>query len=242
MDLELEFSVNNACIGYIVEVMKLEKSIFDLEVREKKNQAFLNKARTGAKGGSRSRKGMNTPFDYMSKAEKKKLNGEVRVGNMYTTILNWTEFEQKDRETQKNLLTKWREIHPNTEIMKALSEGRKSKLNSQSYADIVNDLGCPKKSRNVNSGPRKAKAKTKAVAVSPEVHSTLEFALDEPAKKEIQEEVVKTMLISKGLHLEYNGNYDVDSLNRLFTKLQLLIDGEPNKYRISLSLSEITED
>lgn len=238
MDLELEFSVNNACIGYIVEVMKLEKSIFDLEVREKKNQAFLNKARTGAKGGSRSRKGMNTPFDYMSKAEKKKLNGEVRVGNMYTTILNWTEFEQKDRETQKNLLTKWREIHSNTEIMKALSEGRKSKLNSQSYADIVNDLGCPKKVRN--TGPRKAK--TKAVAVSPEVHSTLEFALDEPKKQEIKEEVIKTMLISKGLHLEYNGNYDVDSLNRLFTKLQLLIDGEPNKYRISLSLSEIIED
>jgi hypothetical protein len=50
------------------------------------------------------------------------------------------------------------------------------------------------------------------------------------------------MIITKGLHLEYNGNYDVDSLNRLFTKLQLLIDGEPNKYRISLSLSEIIDE
>jgi len=43
--------------------MRLERGIFDLEVREKKNQAYLNKARTGSKGGSRSRKGMNTPYD-----------------------------------------------------------------------------------------------------------------------------------------------------------------------------------
>jgi hypothetical protein len=50
------------------------------------------------------------------------------------------------------------------------------------------------------------------------------------------------MIVTKGLHLEYNGNYDVESLNRLFTKLQLLVDGEPNKFRISLSLSEIVED
>jgi hypothetical protein len=219
----------------------MERGIFELEVREKKNQAFLNKARTGSKGGSRSRKGMNTPFDYMSKKEKQKLNGEVRVGNMYTTILNWAEFEQKDKETKKQLLTKWREIYPNTKIMEALSEGRPSKLNSQSYADIVNELGCPKKQRN--TGPRKSKAKTVAIN-SPVIESQLEFAVPEqqqPIEQKIQEQV-QTMIVTKGLHLEYNGNYDVDSLNRLFTKLQLLVDGEPNKFRISLSLSEITED
>jgi hypothetical protein len=219
----------------------LERGIFELEVRDKKNQAYLNKARTGSKGGSSSRKGVRTAYDFMSKKEKKKLNGEVEVRNMYTTILNWTEFEAKDKETQKQLLTKWREIHPNTEIMKALSEGRKSKLNSQSYADIVNELGCPKKHRNV--GPRKAKQKTVAIS-SPVIESQLEF--EEPEKvKPIEEkakEHVQTMLVTKGLHLEYNGNYDVEALNRLFTKLQLLVDGEPSKFRISLSLSEIIED
>jgi hypothetical protein len=219
--------------------MRLEPSIFDLEVREKKNQAYLNKARTGSKGGSRSRKGMNTPYDYLSSKEKKSLSGEVRVGNMYTTILNWTEWENKDKETQKNLLTKWREIHSNSKIMESLSDGRRTKLNSQSYADIVNDLGCPKKIRN-NTGPRKAKAK--AVAVTPVMESQLEFAEPQEEVKQDIKDHVQTMILTKGLHLEYNGNYDVDSLNRLFTKLQLLIDGEPNKYRISLSLSEIIDE
>jgi hypothetical protein len=222
----------------------VEKSIFELEVREKKNQAYLNKARTGSKGGSRSRKGMNTPYDYRSKKEKRNLNGEVESFNMHT-ILGWTEFERKDKETQKTLLTKWREIYPNTKIMEVLSEGRPSKLNSQSYADIVNELGCPKKQRNV-SGPRKARQKTVAIN-SPVIESQLEFA--EPETKQESEkieqeikETVQTMLVTRGMHLEYNGNYDVDALNRLFTKLQLLVDGEPNKYRISLSLSEIIED
>ncbi len=221
----------------------MERGIFDLEVREKKNQAYLNKARTGSKGGSRSRKGMNTPYDYLSSKEKKSLNGEVRVGNMYTTILNWAEWETKDKETKKNLLTKWREIYPNQKIMDELGQGRDKKFNSQSYADLVNELGVPKKMRN-NSGPRKAKAKVKEEA--PKM-SLLEFAeIEQPKQEEvqakIQEEVVKTMIITKGLHLEYNGTYDVEALNRLFTKLQLLVDGEPCKYNISLSLSEVQED
>ena len=162
---------------------------------------------------------------------------------MYTTILNWTEFELKDKESQKQLLTKWREIHSNAKIMEALGEGRAKKFNSQSYADLVNELGCPKKFRN-NSGPRKAKAKPIKDEL-PKKTSLLDFAdIDEP-KQEIKEEIkenVQTMLITKGMHLEYNGNYDVDSLNRLFTKLQLLVDGEPNKYRISLTLSEIIDE
>jgi hypothetical protein len=219
----------------------LERGIFELEVREKKNQAYLNKARTGAKGGSRSRKGMNTAYDYMTRKEKNKLNGEIHTMNMYTTILDWNEWELKDQETQKMLMTKWREIYPNSKIMSELSVNRKAKLNSQSYADIVNDLGCPKKRRSTE-GPRKAK--TKAVAIkSPELQSQLEF--EEPKqeiKKEIEKEVVQSMIITKGLHLEYNGTYDVDALNRLFTKLQLLVDGEPSKYNISLSLSEVQED
>lgn len=95
-----------------------------------------------------------------------------------------------------------------------------------------------------NSGPRKAKAKVKEEA--PKM-SLLEFAeIEQPKQEEvqakIQEEVVKTMIITKGLHLEYNGTYDVEALNRLFTKLQLLVDGEPCKYNISLSLSEVQED
>jgi hypothetical protein len=39
--------------------------------------------------------------------------------------------------------------------------------------------------------------------------------------------------------VEYNGKYDVETLTKLFTKLQLLIDGDTSKYNISLSLTEV---
>lgn len=226
----------------------MEQGIFELEVREKQRERFNLKAKTGAKGGSASRKGVRTAYDFLNTKEKKLLNGEVESYNMYTTILNWTEWQTKDRETQKNLLTKWREIYPNTKIMEVLGEGRESKFNSQSFADIVNDLGVPPKRKAIQSGekkPRKAYTrKPKENAELPKNMSLLEFAEVEP-KEEVKQEiqnVVQAQLITKGLHLEYNGNYDVEALNRLFTKLQLLIDGEPNKYQINLSLSEITED
>lgn len=221
----------------------MEQGIFEMEVRDKKNQAYLNKSKTGSKGGSKSRKGVRTAYDFMNNKEKKLLNGEVESYNMFTTILNWAEWQTKDRETQKTLLTKWRETYPNTKIMDELGQGRTKAFNTQSFADLVNDLGCPPKVRGQFSGERKPrKAKAPKLKELPSV-SLLEFAEEpkEEVKQEIQKEV-QAMLVTKGLHLEYNGNYDVEALNRLFTKLQLLVDGEPSKYRISLSLSEITED
>ncbi len=221
---------------------RVEKSIFDLEVREKKNQAFLNKAKTGAKGGSSSRKGVRTPFDFMSRQEKKNLIGEVRVTNMYTSILNWTEFNLKDKETQKELLTKWREVHSNNKIMEELAIGRDRPFNSQSYADLVKELGCPRKTRQVHPDPttkkrpRNAKVKSLEVAaIEVARQSQLEFETmvsPEPVKEVVQQ------IITSGLHLEYHGEYTADELAKIFTKMQLLVDGESNKFKISLAISE----
>ncbi len=229
----------------------MEKSLFDLEVRDKKNQAYLNRAKTGARGGSSSRKGMRTPFDYMSAKERKKLSGEVQVTNMYTSILTWKEFILKDKETQKELLTKWREVHSNTKIMDELGVGRERPFNSQSYADLVNELGCPRKTRQVHPNPttkrprRNAAKKDTPIIKLDEKPTLLELALEaeEVINKskpviEPEPEKVTPILITNGLHLEYHGEYDAEQLSKIFTKLQLLTDGEPHKFKISLSLSE----
>jgi hypothetical protein len=121
----------------------LEEGLFDLEVREKQRERFNLKSKTGARGGSKSRKGVRTAYDFLKPKEKKLLNGEVESYNMYTTILNWNEWQTKDKETQKNLLTKWREIYPNTKIMEELAIGREKNFNTQSFADLVNGLGVP---------------------------------------------------------------------------------------------------
>jgi hypothetical protein len=226
-----------------------QDSIFDLEIREKRAQAFLNKSKTGSRGGSKSRKGMRTPSDYMTKQEKKQLSGEVRAYNM-NSLMDWKSFNEKTTEDKRTLLTHWRNIYRNSEIMDALSEGRGSKLNSQSFADLVNGLGIPKKAR-VNTGERKtrqAKVKAKTVAIAEpeqkplgEAMSLLQLAETFTQPKEIQTPQQAPQLITKGLHLEYNGLYDADTINKILTKLQLLVDGEQNKFNVSITLTEKTK-
>lgn len=215
--------------------------MFKEDIREKKKTgsgAFHMRGK-GVKHGFNG--ALRTPYHFMKTKEKNKLNGEVEVFNMYTTILNWTEFDLKDEATKKQLLTKWREIYSNEKIMKELSVNRKSKLNSQSFADLVNGLGCPRKVRHgAPSGP---KSQPKMVAISAvkqspvfEQDTLIEF---EPVK--VPEPQPKPKEVTQGLHLEYNGEYDIEQLTKLFTKLQLLIDGETNKFNISLNLTEIVE-
>lgn len=219
----------------------MDIGIFDLEVREKKNQAYLNKARTGSKGGSRSRKGMNTPYDYMNKKERNNLNGEVEVFNMYTSILPIKEFELKDEETQKELLTKWRDIHDNIHIRTQMG------LNNAYYYELVKKLGIPKKA--VQYKPRKAKVKKeKSVAIESAVaemfttnlpESDLTFAPETVTYAQIAPAPAVVVESSNGLNLQYNGEYTAEQLVKLFTKLQLITEGEENKFKLSINLVEL---
>ena len=201
----------------------MEVGIFDLEVREKRNQAFLNKAKTGAKGGSQSRKGVRTPYDSMSRKEKRLLNGEVKT-IMYETIVPVTEFEVKDIEMQKLMLKRWREIYPNENIVEQMKISRKS------YDALVKKLNLPRKPKTVIDG-RKGKTRTVAIIEQVETQQT--------PKESVTEEIQQKLILS-GLHLEYNGEYTADQLSKIFTKLQLLVDSEENKFNLSISLSERT--
>jgi hypothetical protein len=217
-------------------------SIFELEVREKRAQAFLNRSKTGAKGGSKSRKGMRTPSEYLSKKDFNNLSGEVRTFNM-NSLMSWYDFEQKDTETKKMLLTNWREIYPNQTIMDAFGEGQNGKrFNTQSFADLVNGLGCPPKRRG-GSTPRKAKSKAVAVVAEPlgEPMSLLQMAETFTQPKEIQTPQQPTQIITKGLHFEYNGLYENEQINKILTKLQLLLEDEPNKFNVSICITEKTK-
>jgi hypothetical protein len=77
-----------------------QDSIFDLEIREKRAQAFLNKSKTGSKGGSKSRKGMRTPSDYLTRKERKELNGEVRSYNM-NSLMDWKSLMKRQQRTKR---------------------------------------------------------------------------------------------------------------------------------------------
>ena len=228
-------------------------SLFETEVREKKNQAYNNRAKTGAKGGSRSRKGMSTPYDFMSKSEKQKLNGEVEIFNMNTTILPIEEFKLKDEQMQRTMLTAWREIYDNMKIRTELG------VSNKAFYDLVAELNIPKKTR-IESKKRTGRPKT----TTPEVKETknkdlsaktlkdfmevadqaeLEFLKESipvttlPA--ESKEDTGQTELVTQGITFNYDQISDIDTLNRILTKCQLLMDGEPHKFRLQISMSEI---
>lgn len=237
----------------------------DIRGKRKAGSGSFHKRGKGVKHGISG--ALKTPYFYMSNREKRKLNGEVKVYSMFTTIISLEEFQAKDKETQKNLLTKWRELYPNDDIVEGLGCGKKT------FYDLITELEIPKKPRggSVKRSSKKNKGvPAHLVAASPgtpknEISSNPKDyewltkgenvkSLDilvEGIQKDIKElkqgieekeAATKQSLVTSGLHMEYNGSYDVEALNKLFTKLQLLIDGDTNKYNIKLSLTEIIED
>lgn len=215
--------------------------MFNDDIREKRKagSGSFHKRGKGVKHGMSG--ALKTPYHYMSNKEKKKLNGEVRVYSMYETIIPMEEFKLKDIETQKLLLTRWREIYEN-DIIKA-----EMGLSTKYYYDLVVSLQLPKKPRggNVMKAARDKKPKKEAkVAISrqaqikapeitePILQPVLQLADSQPQVQKI---------IIQGLNLEYNGEYNAEDLAKIFTKLQLIIDGESNNYNLCLSLSEKTK-
>lgn len=202
--------------------------MFKEEIKEKRKtgSGSFHKRGKGVKHGFSG--ALKTPYYYMSNKEKKKLNGEVEVFNLYETIIPFNEFDLKDQETKKAMLVRWREIYSNVKIMAEMG------LNNTDYYKLIGELEIPKKPRGGarTTKKRTSAAKTEIVAISAEI----------PKKEAAQIQHQLQQIITNGLHVEYNGTYDHETLNKLFTKLQLLIDGEPNKFRISLSMSEMEND
>lgn len=213
---------------------------------------IIDKKRTGRGAFSMRGKGVKhgisgafrTPSYFMTNKEKKSLNGEVETFNMYETILAYEDFKLKDKELQKLMLTRWREIYDNMKIRTELG------LSNKAFYDLVAELEIPKKTRIEKAGSRRTskpkQAKTKqTVAVTPKKNllDLVEDSIQEEIKKEKQAPKTPTVqaLITNGLHVEYNGSYDAETINKILTKIQLLVDGESSEFRISLSLSEISK-
>ncbi len=215
--------------------------LFNEDVREKKKagRGVFSMRGKGVKHGISG--ALKTPYHYMKTKEKKKLDGEVVSFNM-NSLMTWHDFEQKDFETRKMLMTQWRTIYQNNEIMDAFFDGGNGKrFNTQSFANLIHELGCPPKQKG-GSLPRKArkprvaklesnKGKVESIAIEPE-------QMLAELKEITQVETPKQQLITNGLHLEYNGDYDAEAISKIFTKLQLLVEGEQNKFNLSISLSE----
>lgn len=198
------------------------EKIFMEEIREKKRtgNGSFHKRGKGVKHGMNG--ALKTPYHYMKEKDRKKLSGEVETYNM-NEILSLQEFSEKDVETQKMLLTHWREEFPNSEIKKEMG------MSNKPYYDLVEALDLPKKTRGgsrPNTGNRKAKIKT-------EVKENQKTEI----KKEIEKEI-EPPKIFHGLNLDYQGDYTAEQLSKILTKLQLITEGEENIFEVFISFKE----
>lgn len=201
--------------------------VFQEEIREKKRigSGVYSRRGKGVKHGISG--ALRTPYHYMTNKEKKKLNGEVETYSMYETVLEKNEFLTKDLDLQKLMLTRWREIYDNDLIKEAMG------MTNKAYHDLVNELELPKKRRSGRPVGSKATA-------TPKPKKTEEIKKPVEIKEKVSIGEVKPIIITNGLHLEYNGNYNAEDINKILMKLQLLVDGEENKFNLSISLSEST--
>lgn len=200
------------------------------EQRKASSGAFHRRGK-GVKHGMRS--ALLTPYYYMKTKERKKLNGEVVVTNMYETVIHKDEFLLKPVDLQKTMLTRWREIYSNGIIKDQMG------MYNKEYYDLVDRLGVPKKERVDNPSSKRGKRKAAIQKQKPipqdlgEMALQVQQAITTPPAPEI-----KPILITKGLHLEYNGEYTSEEMTKIFTKLQILTEGELNKFNLSISLTE----
>lgn len=212
-------------MGYNENIEKL----FQEDIRDKRRTGSGQFHRRG-KGVKHGISGaLRTSYYFMSAKERKQLNSEVRAFNMYDKILKRDEFYANDKETQKKLLIHWRDNFSNQEITKEMGVG----INTLSK--LIKELELPPKPRGgarKGTGERKARTKAKTPQIN---NTTLETISENPPVPQ-----VTPILITKGFNLEYNGEFDAEHISKIFTKLQLVIEGEENKFNVSISITEIT--
>jgi len=201
--------------------------MFHEDIREKRKIGRGSFNRVG-KGVKHTMRGIKTPYDFMSTKEKKKLNSEVREFNMYENILDRQEFDKHDKDTQRAMLIKWRELYQNVDIMAGMGI-----RGSNTFHNLIKEFDLPPKPRG---GARDTTPKAKRKATTRIAEQPQEMKPIEIASETVQQNPVKILI--NGLHLEYNGIYDSDQLSRIFTKLQLLTDGENSDYYLTLTLTE----
>lgn len=115
--------------------------MFNNESKQKKVIGRGVRNRASRKGFIKG--GVKTPYDYMSKEERKKLNGEVRVMNKYediNKIPRYSEFVRLDKEEKARVLEITRKIHTYSKMADywGISKSRYSKLLSQ-YVPTLRD-------------------------------------------------------------------------------------------------------
>src|SRR3954469_17705181 len=121
--------------------INIEK-MFQDDIREKKKagSGSFHKRGKGVRHGLSG--ALRTPSYYMKQKEKNKLSGEGRSYNMFeNTILSLEEFNSRQLNVQRDLMTAWRENFTNKDIRESME------MTAGRFAKLVKDLDIPMKEK-----------------------------------------------------------------------------------------------
>lgn len=124
---------------------------YDIIQKRRAGSGSFHKRGKGVKHGFNG--ALKTPYHYMTAKERKQLNGEVLVSNVYKSLMGLKELERYSEDMQKNIVNEWRKYHKNTEIYEALGI---TKDEYYDYLYLLGILDSPSRSdRGAKRGPRK---------------------------------------------------------------------------------------
>ena len=209
-------------MSYFSEAEKL----FNQEVRDKKRTASGVHSKTGKRGYVGK---MRFPSDIMSRKEKYNYRkaGKVVTTQLYNEIISIEEFEELEIYAQKNMMSYWRNVYTNKEILEAMG------INNGRFYKIVKELNLPKAPRVDRQEPRKGKGvkvqgkQEKAIAVEP---SPIIMPEAETKPEPVQE------ILVDGIHLVFSGTYSPELIQRKLGKFELMLEDETDDFYIELRL------
>lgn len=232
--------------------------IFYSDVGEKKRAgrgAFHMKGK-GVKHGMR---GIVFPSDYLKPKEKRLLNGEIKMSNVYDDINNVPSLEaiyEYDFEKAKKIMTVVKEKHSNTALMKHWSVKSSGTLYGHFYKFEVVQRGSrtsKKKDIDINLSKKNTdKLKTNNMVKDTELEDNVLVALNNAIEeiklnmsnlstmvKESQENREQTKdFKQQGFKIVINGQYEQEEItNRVMNILQTLI--KEKKYNVALEINEL---
>lgn len=125
---------------YILKVVKggvvLENvaKLFQTEIRDKKRVGSNIFSRVSTRKGG-SNQALRTPYLYMSRKERKQLNGEVKVIYNMNDILEYGAFKNRSEKEQVQLMSYWMDKYTKADIQKAMN------ISSSTHYRLLEKLG-----------------------------------------------------------------------------------------------------
>lgn len=215
---------------------EIEK-MWEQEIREKKRIGSNIYSRTGTRGYTGT---IRSAHDLLKGKAKKEYEGNSKVmtTNMYDTILPKAEFYALETHIKKNMFSYWYLTHGIKKIQEDMGVG------CQTVYNILDELGIPRKGK-IGRTPRKGSVNDRAEILAKARESKKLKALERNSVVQVPEEVkvdapvVATQTLEiDGMHLKFKGLYNAKQIEKILSKLEVLVSEEENEFYLNIELVE----